>query len=190
MLSIPAFSSTYSLLLFLSFTNLPVETNYISNLKCEINYDVQDGHGVLQRFNVKPSDILQLCGGIPSRDVLFVHVEIISGTETTLTVSIHTDLYQVFRTISFGLKRIFNDKMRVYKKDHHLGTSLFLNQVAFARKLGFIKLGTTALEWDGHERWDGYYRWARLGYQMTDRNDLEDFADLLRFFSRPEASVA
>jgi hypothetical protein len=71
----------------------------------------------------------------------------------------------------------------------YLGTCLFLNQVSYARKLSFIKLNTTALEWDGTERWDGYYRWARLGYQIIDRNDLEDFADLMRFFPRPETSV-
>jgi hypothetical protein len=61
--------------------------------------------------------------------------------------------------------------------------------VRFARKLGFRKLSTTALEWDGYERWDGYYRWARLGYQMADRNDLEDFEDLMRYFPRPIANL-
>lgn len=168
---------------------MPIEINFIETIDCTIDYDIRDGHGVLQRFSVAPEDILLLCGGVPSRDITFLHVVITSSTENTLTASVNTDIYQVFRTINFGSRRISNDKMLVYDKDHHIGTSLFLNQVYFARQLGFIKLSTTALEWDGQERWDGYYRWARLGYQMTDRNDLEDFADLMRYFPRPVTNV-
>ena len=80
-------------------------------------------------------------------------------------------------------------KCLFYDKGQRIGTGLFLNQVFFARQFDFIQLSTTALEWDGEERWDGYYRWARLGYQMTDRNDLKDFADLVRYFPRPVANV-
>jgi hypothetical protein len=167
-----------------------METNYISKIDCAIDYDIKDGHGVLPRYRIDPADVLQLCGGIPSKDVVFIHMEIISVTDMALNAIIHTDLYHVYRTINFGLKRISNDEMRVYEKEKHLGTNLFLNQVSFARKLGFINLTTTALEWDGHERCDGYYRWARLGYQMTDRNDLEDLRDLMRFFSRTETNLS
>jgi len=61
--------------------------------------------------------------------------------------------------------------------------------VISARQQGFHKLNTTALEWDGHQRRDGYYRWARLGYQMTDPSDLNDFTNLLRYFPRPIKSL-
>ncbi|HEY4060939.1 MAG TPA: hypothetical protein VGM30_03520 [Puia sp.] len=165
---------------------MPIELNYI-NSNCTVDYDVRDGHGILQKYSVTRENILLLCGGVPSRDLSFVHVMITSSTENAMIVSVHTDLYQVFRTINFEFGIIFNDKMLVYNKEQCIGTSLFLNQVSFARQFGFIKLSTTALEWDGQERWDGYYRWARLGYQMTDRNDLEDFADLVRYFPRPVA---
>ena len=168
---------------------MPVETNYITSITCTIEYSIQDGHGVLERYSLTPPDLVELCGGVPSRDVLFVCVDMVSSTDMSMTVSVATDLYQVFRTVNFSLKRISNDKMRVYWKGRHLGTSLFLNQVRFARKLGFRKLSTTALEWDGYERWDGFYRWARLGYQMTDRNDLEDFEDLMRYFPRAVANL-
>lgn len=168
---------------------MPTEINFIETLNCTINYDVRDGHGVLQRYAVDQENILLLCGGIPSRDLLFVTVVITSISENALTVSVDTNLYYVFRTINFESGRISNDKMRVYDKGQYIGTSLFLNQVFFARQFGFIKLSTTALEWDGQERWDGYYLWARLGYQMTNRNDLEDFADLVRYFPRPVTNI-
>ena len=136
--------------------------NYISDTDCAMTYDIRDSHGVLLRYNIT------------------------SSSERTVTVTVASDLYFVFRTINFDLKIIFNDKMRVYQKGQHIGTTLFLNQVAFARRLGFVKLKVTAIDHDGTERVDGYYRWARLGYQMTDRNDLEDFAEQMRQLSRPE----
>ena len=169
---------------------MAIETNFIGAIECAIGWEVRDNHHVLEHFGVTREDVLQLCGGVPAREVLFVNVEIISSSDYTVIASVQTNLYQVFRTINFDSKEIFNDKMRVFDKEQHLGTSLFLNQVAYARQLRFIRLNTTALEWDGNERWDGYYRWARLGYQMTDRNDLEDFNDLKRYFSHPVENLS
>lgn len=169
---------------------MATETNFIGAIECAIGWEVRDNHHVLDQYSVTREDVLQLCGGVPAREVLFVNVEITSSTAYTVTVNVQSNLYQVFRTINFDSKEIFNDKMRVFDKEQHLGTCLFLNQVAYARQLGFIRLSTTALEWDGIERWDGYYRWARLGYQMTDRNDLEDFNDLKRYFTPPVANLS
>jgi hypothetical protein len=164
--------------------------NYISDTDCTITYDVRDSHGVMSRYNITSQDLLEICGGIPDRNQLFANVTITSSSDHAVTVCVASDLYFVFRTINFSLKIIFNDKMFVYQKEQHIGTSLFLNQVAFARKLGFVKLKVTAIDYDGTERVDGYYRWARLGYQMTDRNDLEDFAEQMRSLSRPEQTLS
>jgi hypothetical protein len=62
--------------------------------------------------------------------------------------------------------------------------------VVFARQLGFRKLAVYAMEYDMGERIDGYYRWARLGYEMTDRNDLEDFAELMRYCPVPAKTLS
>jgi len=134
---------------------MAIETNFIGVIECAIAWEVRDNHYVLDRYSITREDVLQLCGGIPAREVLFVNVEITSSTAYTVTVNVQTDLYRVFRTINFDSKELFNDKMRVFNKEQHIGTSLFLNQVAYARQLGFIRLSTTALEWDGIERWDG-----------------------------------
>ncbi|HEV2479303.1 MAG TPA: hypothetical protein VGS79_06555 [Puia sp.] len=164
--------------------------NHIADCDCAITYDIRDNHGVLLRYKVTRQDVLEICGGIPIRSQLYANVAITSTSEHTITVCVASDLYFVFRTINFNLKIIFNDKMRVYQKGQHIGTSLFLNQVAFARKLGFVKLKVTAIDYDGMEKADGYYRWARLGYQMTDGNDVKDFADQMRSLSRPERTLS
>lgn len=164
--------------------------NHIRTSTAPIAYTVRDGHQVMGRFDLQPEDLLQLCGGVPRSDLLFVHVNITSITENTLTVAIDTDHYQTFRTINFASRRISNDQMRVFTKGEHIGTSLFLNQVVFARQREFRKLAVYAMEYDMDERVDGYYRWARLGYEMTDRNDLEDFAGLMRYSPVPAKTLS
>lgn len=169
---------------------MPVALNYIYNTDCAIAYDIRDSHGVMLRYNITGIDLLGICGGIPDPNQLFANVTIISSSDHTVTVCVTSDLYFVFRTINFNLKIIFNDKMRVYAREQHIGTTLFLNQVAVARKLGFVKLKVIAIDYDGAERADGYYRWARLGYQMTDWNDIEDFVQQMRVLSRPERTLS
>lgn len=168
---------------------MSITINHIGTSACTITYVIRDNHGVLSGFNITPEDLLQLCGGIPDQEQLFANVDIESITSHAVKVIVDSNLYRVCRTINLKRRVIFNDKMRVYEKNKGIGTNLFLNQVVFARRLGFIKLTVVAIDYDGDEKVDGYYRWARLGYQMIDRNDLEDFADMMRALRRPEKTV-
>lgn len=165
-------------------------TNHLTACATIAAYDIRDFHGVMDRFGLKPEDLLELCGGIPIPDLQFLHVTIDSASEHTLRVAVASDRYSAFRTINFSSKRIFNDTIRVFTKGEHIGTSLFINQVVVARQLGFRRLTVFAADYDVDERIDGYYRWARLGYQMTDRNDLEDFVDLMRYCPSPAKTLS
>jgi hypothetical protein len=168
---------------------MAVLLNDIGNSDSIPGYEVKDSHRVLQRYGFTKEDVLQLCGGIPTEEQMFTNVSITSSTEHTVVASVDSNLYSAVRTINFQSKVIYNDYIRVFSPGQHVGTTLFLRQVLSARRHGFIKLKATAIDYDGSERADGYYRWARLGYQMTDRNDLEDFAAQMLRLSRPEQTV-
>jgi len=162
-----------------------IRTNFIDEDICQINDSIHDVYSVMANYTVSLKDVMNLCGGVPSRQILFIHINIKSVSEDTLQILTKTNSYYLHRTINFRLGVIFNDKMVVYEKDNHIGTSLFLNQVKYARLANFRKLATTAVAPDGIDEWDGYYRWARLGYQMNDRNDIEDLLEMLRYFPHP-----
>ena len=163
---------------------LSIKINFIDEDICQINDTVNDIHGVMTKYGHGLKGIINLCGGVPSKRILFIHVDIQSVSNDTLVIQIITDLYRLHRTINFSLRTIFNDKMVVFNKYAHIGTSLFLNQVKHARLANFRKLSTTAVAPDGIDDWDGYYRWARLGYQMNDWDDMEDLQSMLRYFPR------
>lgn len=184
-------SFTMSLLALPKFVKyMDATINHIHTFPTAVNYNVKDTHGVLQRYGLENEDCLQFCGGIPRADLMFINVSISSATQNTLQVAVDTDWYQAFRTINYISRRISNDNLRVYHKEEGVGTALFLNQVIFAREYGFRKLSAFAMERDMGERVEGYYRWARLGYQMTDRNDLDDFSNLMKYAPFPAKTLS
>ncbi len=151
---------------------------------------VSDSYGLMIEHNLTINDLINLCGGIPSREITECRIEIIAGTKDIVHIKVFTDLYEVVRSIDFEYGLIDNHFMLVYRKGESIGTRLFLNQVKAAIKRRFIKLKTTAFAPSQYEdtAWLGYYFWGRVGYKMLPDEQVE-FQKWIKEFGRSESSL-
>jgi hypothetical protein len=153
--------------------------NYIDDGICKVNESFSDTHGVLKKYGCTSGDILNLCGGVPTNTLLTIELIIKSVSLDTINAAIKNPVYYLERTIDFNLGLIAKNIMYIFGKGKHIGLPLFLNQVKQARSMNFSELTIFAAGYPAQKVWDGYYFWARMGHQMTDRNDIEDAKELL-----------
>ena len=142
----------------------------------------------MSTYALSVTDIINLCGGIPNKDIRELEIEISSKSRGVLDVRINTNLYQTSRVIDFELRIINNSFMHVLQGKRGIGTILFCNQVRTARLFGFRVIYTTAMGPEAGADWKGYYCWGRLGYEM-DKDDHETFLQLLRDFGRSSRNL-
>jgi hypothetical protein len=162
--------------------------NFISEGLIQIIASVDDQHGIISNYGFDINGIINLCGGLPSREIKEFVISIKSISSSTLMIDIETDMYRVNRRIDFEYKIISNILMEVFEKGNGIGTKLFCNQVKEARLKGFRKIILTAMAPDGIADWIGYYCWARLGFQMY-LPDHEDFMEMMNTLNRQETSI-
>ncbi|PWV48201.1 hypothetical protein [Chitinophaga sp. S165] len=164
--------------------------NYVNDNIVTPVYNINDKYALISEHNLTMKDLINLCGGIPSREVTECRLEIISGSKNVIHIKVFTNLYEVVRTINFESKTIDNHFMLVYKKGENIGTCLFLNQVKAAIKRRFVKLKTTALAPNHGEdtAWLGYYFWGKVGYKMAADDQIE-FVKWSKEFGRNESSL-
>ena len=131
---------------------------------------------------ITPTDVLNLCGGIPLPTISGIHVNISSQYAGALTAEVATDQYQVIRTIDMDIRRIDNRSMVVDQalRGRGIGTNLFLNQVQTARQWQFVKLRTytrAPSPYDDEDKdWQGYYFWANFGFVNTETEEFNQWA--------------
>lgn len=101
----------------------------------------------MRQFGLTPTDVLNLCGGIPLPTISGIHVNISSQYAGALTAEVATDQYQVIRTIDMDIRRIDNRSMVVDQ--------------AFD---------------DEDKDWQGYYFWANFGFVNTETEEFNQWA--------------
>jgi hypothetical protein len=164
--------------------------NYINDNIITPVCKISDTYALINKHNLTINDLINLCGGIPSKEITECRVEIISGSRDIVHIKIFTDLYEVVRSIDFEYGLIDNHFMLVYKKGLNIGTRLFLNQVKTAIKRQFKKIKTTAFapHPDEDTVWLGYYFWGKVGYKMLPDEQIE-FQKWAKEFGRSEGSL-
>jgi hypothetical protein len=130
----------------------------------------------LEKYQLTPYDIINLCGGVPSLNVTSIQVEINATYASALAIKIITDQYEVTRRMELEIGRINNDFMLVHHRGWGTGTNLFLTQVQTARRFHFRQLHVNAIAPDGELDWTGYYFWAELGYENKDVEEYNAWA--------------
>jgi hypothetical protein len=158
------------------------QTNFLANaaVSSKIDFLTSDNFGLLGKYNVSITTVLNLAGGIPTHKFMDGYCHAYSVSEDVYKTEIQYDFGidpvtgaalfgQVKRTIDFKGKKIYNDEVRLQKKGTGFATNLFLNQVNEARKRGFLKISTHAAGGEDYpnDYWDGYKVWAKYGYRMV-----------------------
>lgn len=164
--------------------------NYVNDNIVTPVYTINDKYSLISEHKLTIKDLINLCGGIPSRDVTEYRLEIISGSKDIVHIKVFTNLYEVVRSINFEYRIIDNHFMNVYQKGKNIGTRLFLNQVKAAMKRRFVKLKTTALAPNPGDDidWLGHYFWGKVGYKMLPDEQIE-FQKWIKEFGRNENSL-
>jgi hypothetical protein len=168
--------------------DLSEKINFILDRLATVIFGLVDEHKVMPAYNLTKDDLINLCGGWPSEQIRSFTCFIKSVSAEALHINIETDLYKVERRINFESGLISNILMDVFEPGKGIGTRLFCNQVKEARRMGFRKMTTMAVNPDGITDWVGYYCWARLGYQMHP-SDHEEFMEMMHYLHRPETNI-
>lgn len=118
--------------------------------------------------NLSEREIINLSGGIVEKDLngkIAIEKNFITE-DNSLLISISSNKYFSRRYI-YPDGTIVNDELIIKPefRKQGLGTKLLFNQQEQASKLGFKKISLIA----GGE--NGYYSWARLGFQMSDKDN-------------------
>lgn len=166
--------------------------NFITHpdIKTKLNDVLQvDLEALDKKYRLSNNDFINLCGGIPKKDIEIKSASIKAVAQHSVKVRLSTSAYEIERHINFKTGEIYNAFMEAVGKNAGVGTSLFVNQVAEAKALGFKKLSVYAF---GGQNiggdWTGYHRWARLGYSM-DKKDAEQFKTWAAGLGRKEKTV-
>jgi hypothetical protein len=163
--------------------------NFIDDVFNIIDFIVKDNHKVLEIQACDLKELVNLCGGIPVPELHDVKVTAESVSKSAINVVVNCSLFTVSRRIDFGLKRIYNANMRVFNPGNDIGKTLFINQMKAASGRNFNSLTTYAQGNIGDEQWEGYVFWAKIGFIMTDWDDIEDFEDMMRYYPKPELTL-
>ena len=80
--------------------------------------------------------------------------------------------------------------MRVYTPGNHIGKALFINQMKSAMALKFKAISAFAQCNSGDEDdWEGYVFWAKIGFMMTDYDDIMDFEDMMKYYPNSKETL-
>ena len=90
--------------------------NFIDDVFDTIDFIVKDNHKVLEIHACDLKELVTLCGGIPVPVLYDVKVTAESVSKSAINVVVNCNLFTVFRTIDFGLSRIYNAYMRVFNR--------------------------------------------------------------------------
>ena len=161
---------------------MPLLTNFIEHLSDKAIFAINDPRQVMKQHALSPTEVLNLCGGIPLPDIGDILVKISSQYQGALSVEIKTDQYELIRLMDFDIGRLDNQIMVVASsaRGQGIGTNLFLNQVQAAQRWRFKKLRTIARApstyEDGDVNWQGHYFWANLGFENIEHAEFKEWA--------------
>ena len=120
--------------------------------------------------NKEPKDLLG------DGDLLALKIE--EQKDSTVVNAIVDDAYisRIFynKDKSISMNELILDPIK--EKGNGVGSSIFKNQVNQFKDLGFNILTTLAAK---SKIENGYYTWARLGYAMSDKEDIDRFKKLI-----------
>jgi len=155
---------------------MPLQTNFIGDVLPSIHFELI---GIPEdALPVTATELLNLCGGIPSSSITNINVRIHATYASAFTVKILTDQYEAVRSMDFSIGRIDNNYLYVTERRQGIGTNLFLNQLQAARKKGFKRIHVTAMApYDEDTAWAGYYFWANLGFENADIDEFVAWAE-------------
>jgi hypothetical protein len=164
--------------------------NYVDDTLDAITKKIFDPFGVLKTYNCTTKLIANLCGGIPMKQLRAISLETISTSKSTIEVILITEAFHVCRTIDFNLARIYNKYMRVFVPGQNIGKMLFMNQIKAAMALRFKVITTYAQgKTNNNDDWEGYVFWAKIGFQMTDIDDINDFESLMKYYHQRDLAL-
>lgn len=149
--------------------------NYSNNADCRLRVleEVKDLENICGRYRVSVTDLINLCGGIPTSNFALFKIDGTSYSTDVFEIEIEADSHKVSRVLDFKNHIIHNSYLRVFQRNIGVGTALFLNQVKSARAIGFSRLETHAAGGEDYEfdsDWDGYHWWAKVGYIMDEQS--------------------
>lgn len=163
------------------------QTNFIEEIFHSI--DIISNVNAIEEISsasLSKRDIINLCGGIPSKNVIYLTLDVQSSATHVLDVNISTNLYDIDRTINFNSKVIFNNFMRVQEQRTGTGRNLLINQVIAAKNKGVTLLNTNATA--KPNEYNGYITWGKLGYTMSFTSK-EQFRKLLKDYNKNELTL-
>lgn len=133
-----------------------------------------DPDGLRNGFNLTEKEIVNLAGGIPTKDFSRYEITISYRKQQVIRISVSTDFGVFECTLDFRYLIIENDLADIVpeRQGEHIGTAMALNQLIAARQRYFVQMRLTAeggIDRDRTEdlsEWKGYYFWGKFGYQM------------------------
>lgn len=137
--------------------------NFLQNLIDKIDYLRELDYAGQDYCDIDNIMLLELCGGMPIKDVAYIHLEVVVTGSCVYDVRVTTNHFYLDRTINFQTKHINNNQLNVATPRNGIGTNILYNQIIAARKFNFFELRLNAAR---ASNMNGYYTWGRLGFTM------------------------